>query len=377
MNRCVWQSRRARTVALVMACGGPLLSSAAERFELPEGFPLWQKSADIRFGFGYNDNAPLSSSERESSALALASVEGMLFRLPWNSWQLSLLAVAHDTHYLDRSLSVGAEQDAAATGEFTYFLEHGWRSVSALTYTFINEVMDVSARYGTYLPRQVVGHGLAMNQGVRKDADQWWMETSLFGSRQFVREPLDSYYQAGLKATIGWYYGSTSSLSLAYEAAPLSYDNREQTDQTGAPLAGTQLRYLPQTVELSWQHQLDASRHWRNNLRLIFEVNQDNGAGFYDCAQFQVAEELRCRAGKWELTVQASMAYYDFENQTLSPMDPQTRHRTSIRAGLRGERSLSERWRLFAAYDYEGSMSNWNLEEYEANRVSAGFGLVF
>jgi hypothetical protein len=216
-----------------------------------------------------------------------------------------------------------------------------------------------------------------MKQGIRKDAERWWVELGLFGTREFVRKPLDSYYQAGWQATLGYPYGNGSELSLACEGAPLFYDSRAQTGQTGAPLAGTQLRYLTQTVELGWQQQLDGSRRWRNSLRFIFESNQDNGAGFYDYAQYQIGEELRGRAGKWEFTVQASVAWFDFSNQPLSPADPEPRQRTSLRAGLRGERGLSERWRLFAAYDYESTLSNWNVEDYEASTVSAGLGLVF
>lgn len=375
MNLCARQRRRANTIVLALACAAPF-SSAAEKLELPEDFPLWQKSAEVHAGFGYDDNVTLSSLDRQRSALALASVEGMLFRLPWNNWQLSLMAMGQDAHYLDRSVSVSAEQNAATSAEFTYFLAQDWKSVSTLTYTFLNEVVDVSATYGTSLPQQVRGHGLTAKQAVRKDADRWWMEIGLFGSREFVRDPLDSYYQAGLEATLGWYYRQ-GELSLTCEAAPLFYDRREQTDQAGAPLAGTELSYLTHTAELSWEHHLDAARRWRNNLRLSFTSNQDNGSGFYDYAQFQAGEQLRCRAGKWEFTAQVSVAYYDFPNQPLSPASSETRYRTGIRAGVRGERSLAEHWRLFVAYEYEGSLSNWNVEEYEANTVSAGLGLVF
>jgi len=375
----LWKSQHlsAAIAPLLLVSGSRGSSLAAEKLELPEGFPLWQESVQVRVGIGYKDNVMLSSFDPQGSAFALASVDAMLFRLPWNNWQLSLMAMGRAAHYLDRSLDVDAEQDAMVSGELAWFLGHGWKSLSTLHYTFINQVMDVSTTYGASVPQQVLGHGLTVKQGVHKDAGRWWAELNLSGSRDFFREPLDSYWQAGPQLTVGRYYGHGSEVSLTYQAVPLIYDSREQTDSTGAPLAGTHLRYLPQTVELSWQQQLDQARRWRNTLRLSYESSQDNGAGYYDYEQYRAGEQLRYRAGKWEVSALASVSYYDFPNQPVSLTDPRQRHRTSIRAGLRGETSLSKHWRVFATYEYERSLSNWDVEQYEANTVSGGVEFAF
>ncbi len=360
---------------MALAGAGSIL--AAEKLELPEGFSLWQKSAHVRVGLGYKDNVTLSSFNPQGSAFEMTSVDAMLFRLPWNDWQLSLMAVGSDARYFNRSLGIDTEQNAAVSGELAWFLGNGWKSVSSLQYLFINQVMDVSATYGTSLRQQVFGHGLTFKEGLRKDVAPWWGELTLAGSRYWFHEPLDDYWQAGPQLTLGRYYGHGSEASLSYQAMPLSYDTREQTALSGVSIPGTNLRYLPQSLELAWQHVWDARRRWRCLTRLGLESSRDNGSGYYDYNQYRIAEQLRYRAQTWEVSAQAALAYYDFPNQAVSLTDPSQRHRTSIHLTLRAEKSLSKHWRVYAIYDYERSLSNQAVEEYDANTASVGIEFAF
>ncbi|HNU53327.1 MAG TPA: hypothetical protein PKJ98_20735 [Verrucomicrobiota bacterium] len=350
---------------------------AAESLELPEGFPLWQHAGSVGVGFGYKDNLTLSHVDPPDSAFEIASAEVMLFRLPWNNWQISLMAVGSDTRYFDPTPDVDAEQNAAVSGEFVGFLGRGWKSISTLRYAFLNQVMDVSATYGTSLPQQVLGHGLTFEQGIRNTVGSWWAGLDVSGSRYVFREPLDDYWQAGPQVRVGHYYGQGSELSLSYQVSPLLYDTREKVDATGAPLSGTSLRYLPQTVELAWIQVWDEPRRWQSTTRLSFESSQDNGTGYYDYTQYRVAEQLRYRAGGWELSAEASVAWFEFPNQPVSLVDAQARQRTSVHAAVRGQRQLSRHWRLYAAYDYEQSLSNRDTDRYKANTVSGGIEFEF
>lgn len=365
------------TLLLLLAWSGASALDGAEKLALPDGFSLWQKALHLRAGFGYKDNVTLSSYQPQGSAFEITSVDAMLFRLPWNRWQVSLMAVGSDARYFNRSIGIDTEQNAAVSGEFAWFAGKGWKSVSTLQYLFINQVMDVSATYGTNVRQQVFGHGLLFKEGVRKDAGPWWGELSLSGSRHYFRRPLDDFWQGGPQLTLGRYYGQRSEVSLSYQAAPLFYDTREQADPTGAPVAGSRLRYLPQTVELAWQHTFDPRRRWRVGSRLGFETNQDNGSGYYDYQQFRASGQLRHRAPTWEAGAQASIAYYDYPHQPVSLADPAQRHRTSLQLGLRGEKILSKHWRVYAAYDHERSYSNLAAEEYQANTVTAGIEFAF
>jgi len=354
-----------------------LPSLAAEKLELPEGFPLWQKSARVRVGVGYKDNVTLSSFDPQGSAFEVTSAELMLFRLPWNNWQFSLLAVGSDARYFDDSVGVDSEQNAAVSSELSWFLGRGWKSSSTLQYIYINQVMDVSTTYGVSTRNQVLGHGLTFKEGVRKDFAPWWAEATLSGSRYFFQKPLDDYYQFGPLLRLGRYYGHGSEISLQYQFMPLDYDTREQTDSAGTPIAGTHLRYSVQALEVSWQHCWDEQRRWRNQTRLGVEFSEDNGSGYYDYGAWRFAEQLRYRVSKWEASLQASVVYYDFPNQQIEIWDSPQRHRTSLNLTLRAERELSKHWRVYLACDYEKSLSNLATEEYDATTFSSGIECSF
>jgi len=369
--------RRAVGVALLAAASAAAAAQDDEELELPEGFPLWQTSASVEAGLGYKDNVTLSRFDPQGSGFAVASADALLFRLPWNDWQLSLLAMGSDTRYWDRSAGVDTEQSAAATSELTWFLGGGWKTASALQYAFINQVMDVSTTYGVALPQPVFGHTLTAKQGVRRDVGSWWTGLDLAATRSWFREPLDDSWQVGPQLAAGLYYGHGSELALSYQAMPLFYETREQTDAAGTPVVGTHLRYLPQTVELAWQHGWDEARRWRHSLRLTFESNRDNAAGYYDYQMCRAGGQLRYRAGGWELSGSASAAYFEFPHQTAGTDASIARHRTSLRLGLRGERCLSKHWRVYAAYEHETSLSNLEVEQYHANTVSTGLKVAF
>lgn len=354
-----------------------LPSLAAEKLELPEGFPLWQESARVRVGLGYKDNVTLSSFDPQGSAFEITSAELMLFRLPWNNWQFSLMAVGSDARYFDDSVGVDSEQNAAVSSELAWFLGRDWKSSSTLQYLYINQVMDVSTTYGVSTRNQVLGHGLTFKEAVRKDFSPWWTEVTLSGSRYFFQQPLDDYYQFGPLLRLGRYYGHGSEISLQYQFTPLDYDTREQTDSSGTPIAGTHLCYSVQSLELSWQHCWDEQRRWRNHTRVGVEFSEDNGSGYYDYAAWRLAEQLRYRVSKWEASVQASLAYYDFPNQQIEVWNSPQRHRTSLNLTLRAERELAKHWRVYLACDYEKSFSNLAAEEYDATTFSSGVECAF
>jgi hypothetical protein len=362
--------------ALLLSASGGVLHSG-ERLQLPEGFPLWQPSADLRLGVGYKDNVTLSSYAPQGSGFESATAEVMLFRLPWNNWQFNAFVNATDTRYFDQSLGVDTEQNAAASAEITWFMGKGWKSVSSLQYLYINQVMDVSDTYGTSVREQVIGQGLTGKETIRKDFESYWVEAGVSVSRFLFRAPLDNYWQMGPRVSGGRSYGHGSELSLSYEILPLVYDTRTQADASGVEIPGTELQYLVQGTELAWRHYWDEGRHWRSTTRLSAEWNRDNGSGFYDYNEYRLVEELRYRPENWEFTLRLGLAYYDYPQHSISTDYFESRWRNSIQADFRAERRLSRHWKLFASYEYEVSLSNQQSEEYHVNTGSVGVEFAF
>jgi hypothetical protein len=348
------------------------LVAGAEKLELPEGFSLWQKSLSVRAGFGYNDNVTLSSFAPVGSPFVQASGDLMLFRLPWNNWQFSFFANGSDARFLNRDTGVDTDQQATASAQLTWFLGKGWKTISTAQYVFLNQVMDVSAEYDAATRQQVFAQGVTGIQGVRKDLGRFWAEVNLSGSRYFVRQPLDSYWQGGPEAKLGMSYGKGSELAIGYQVTPVAYDTREQVDPVGAPVTGTHLQFVLQTAGVTWQHFWDEKRRWRSTTRLGYDLNRDNGSGYYDYSRYQLTEQLRFRPAHWEFSAQIGLCYYDFPNQSGGVSRLGNPYRTDFRAALRAERGLSQHWKIYAEYSHERSFSGVAAEDYEANVGSAG-----
>lgn len=360
---------------LVLACSGS--AAATESQELPDGFSLWQKSVNMRVGFGYNDNVTLSSFAPVGSSFVQASADLMLFRLPWNDWQFSLFANGSDARFFNRDTGVDNDQHAAASAQLTWFLGKGWKSTTTAQYVFMNQVMDVSTEYNIPVRQEVFAQGITGIQGVRKALGDYWAECNFSFSRYFVRQPLDSYWQGGPELKLGWTYGRGSDLSVGYQVAALLYDTREQAGADGVPVPGTHLRFFPQTVAAAWQHFWDEKRLWRSLTRLSYDLNLDNGSGYYNYSQYQAVEQLRFRPETWEFSAQVALNYFNFPNQSAGLSSPDNRRRTNLRVTLRGERTLWRHWKLYAEYDFERSFSDLVLDAYQANVASAGIEFAF
>jgi len=344
--------------------------------DLP-GLSLWYPSLSLQAGLGYKDNVTLSSYDPQGSGFESLTAEAMLIRLPYDQWQFTALGTFTDTRYFDRSIGVDTEQNATFSGEFTWMPAPGWKVVSTLQYLFINQVMDVSASYAIPIRQQVLGHGITFKQGVRREAGPWYVDLSLAGSRYLFDEPLDDYWQTGPTLTVGRRVAKKTELTLTYSALPLAYDTRAEASARGVPMPGTSLRFLPHSLETGWEQTLDEPGRWRAGLRLQFQRNEDNGSGYYDYWHYRAAGHLRYKPQGWDFLMQASLGYYDYDLQTVSPTDARRRHHALALVSVRGQRVLSRHWRAFANYDFERSLSNLPLEEYQANVISVGAEYTF
>lgn len=349
----------------------------AEKLELPPGISLWNKSVSLRANLGYKDNVALSSAGSSGGAFETAGFDLLVFRLPWDNWQFNFFASGSDTRYFDQSVGVNTEQSAAASGQLTWFLGSGWKSLSTVHYTYLNQVLDVSATTQTQIRQQVLGHTVTGRQGVRKDFGLYWAEANLAISRNFFGSPLDDYWQGGPQLTLGRRYGQESEVSLGYQIQEAPFDSFEQARLDGTLISGTPLEFRVQSVELAWQHHWDAQRRWRSSTRLSAQWNRDNGPGYYDYFRYRLAEQLRYRAATWQVNGQLSVMQYDFDRRTVSATDLKTQRRTPFLLSLRGEKRLSKSWKLYANYDYERSLSNVAVQRYEANVGVAGIEYAF
>src|SRR5687767_14330905 len=76
--------------------------AAAEANEfIPDVPSIWEKSLNLRGGFGYKDNLLLSRTNREESSLILSGIDLSLYRLPLDGKQFTLFVTGEDTRFLE------------------------------------------------------------------------------------------------------------------------------------------------------------------------------------------------------------------------------------------------------------------------------------
>ncbi|MBI5384790.1 MAG: hypothetical protein HZA90_08880 [Verrucomicrobia bacterium] len=354
------------------------MTRAADKLELPPALSLWHESATLRAGVGYKDNVTLSASEPRGSAFEQAGLDLMVFRLPWNDWQFSFFSSANDARYFDQTIGIDTEQNAAASTQFTWLPGRNWKSLTTLQYTYMNQVLDVLTTLRVASTRQqVLWHAVTARQGWRKDFAPYWIEASFGAGRNLLNFPLDDFWQGGPQLAVGRSYGYGSEVSLTYQAQRSFFDTYKQAQVDGSLLPDTSLEFTVQNAEINWQHQWDARRRWRTTTRLSFEMNQDNGPGYFDYRLYRLTEQLRYSRGTWMLSAQASLGHYDFLHRAIAVGSPETTSRTTVLLNVRGEKKLSQHWKVYATYDHEHSLSNLESERYSANVALAGVEFSF
>jgi hypothetical protein len=331
----------------------------------------------LRASIGYKDNLTLDRTATEKSLLFSSGADVTIARLPLDGKQFNFLLSFDDTRYPNGE-EVTHEDILVALAQFKVDTSAQWRLGLDARYVFQDQVVDTSVTETNLTATRVEGNGLALMPNVRWTfARDTWIEFSGTVQRQFYREPLDDYWEGGPKLILGRDYGHRSTLTLAYFWNVRGYDTREQESLSGTNLPGTSLEFLQHDVELAWRHNWDTRRRWRTATRLGFQVNQDNGPGFYDYRRYLAAQQLRYVMPTWELKAQGRVSYYDFELQQVSATDAELRQKAIVNAGLRAEKKLGKHWSLFAEYEYEQSLSNRAVDEYRASRVAGGVGVEF
>lgn len=355
-----------------VAAGADLLSEDAFKI------PLWNYSTSLRGGFGYRDNVLLSHTNAQGSAYWMSGAEIMVFRLPTHGWQFNFIADATDARYFN-SPSVNKEQVALAMAQLSKDFNNGWKSTLGLNYLFQNQVYDNSANYYSNVTSVglILGHTLTPRWALRKTIGAFWTEAEISGTRQWLDAPLDSCWQFGPRAAIGYGWGGASEVTLSYQYQRLDYDHRPQVNASDEVVTNSLLGLNTHLVELALTHVWDQQKHWQTITAVGFETCLDNGSGFYNYDYYRLSQRLRYRDEKWEVTAQARLGYYDYGTQTVSATDPALRRKTMISLVLRAERKLAKHLIAHASYGWDRSISNLDFDDYQASTVIGGLALTF
>jgi hypothetical protein len=353
------------------------LHAEAEPTNSPPHISVWDKSFNIRAGFGFKDNVLLSEVNKRDSAFVLSGFDAMLLRLPIDGPQVLLFVSGDDQRYLS-DVSVNKEQSLIALSRIQKEFAGQWEAGLALEYFYQDQVFDVSATEADLSTLQLQAHSLKANPSLeRKFAEHYHLKLELPITRQYLRKPLDDYWEGGPKLTFQRDYGNRSSAWVSYEFSERLYDERHETDDLGNDIPGTSLKFQQHEFELGSRHFWDEKRRWRTETKVAYELNLDSGDGFFDYHRYQGSEQLRYTAATWMVRGQAKVNYYDYHIQPVTAGDSETRHYATLGFNLRGEKNLTKALKLYAEYDFEQALSNRETHEYEANTVLGGLDWEF
>ncbi|MCX6903244.1 MAG: hypothetical protein NTW03_07150, partial [Verrucomicrobia bacterium] len=151
----------------------------------------------------------------------------------------------------------------------------------------------------------------------------------------------------------------------------------EALDAAGDPLANTHLALWQHKPELDWDHYWDKQHHWRTTTTLGFDVNTDNGQGFFDYRAYRTSEQICCQIGAVTMKGKAAVAYYDYPIRTTGVAGTPPLHRTLLTLDLRAEKQLTKFLKAFGEYEYEQALSNERDEQYRVNTVRGGLEWEF
>ncbi|MEW6305270.1 MAG: hypothetical protein AB1705_17480 [Verrucomicrobiota bacterium] len=371
---------RAAFVRLFPALVAGFIFSAAAA-ELPSDLDIpelsaWSKFWDARLGFGYKDNVTLANRAAEKSPFLQSGLDFSVARLPVDGNQFLFTVSGEETRYFDTTL-VDDELLFLAVAQFRRFSGKDWQWHVTANYIYQDRIVDGSTFETNVGTLNIRGHSAILRAGARRTlAGSTWLELEGVAERHLLVLPLDDYWTAGPKLTLGCDYGHRSTFNVAYAYNHRLFDQRARLDSSGFALPGP-LRLEEHVVGVEWRHNFDPKRRWRSVTRLTFATARDNASGFFDYARWQVAQQLRFVSRAGEIRAVANITDYDYDVQTIAPSEAQNRVKTLLHFELRGEKKLTKHTSVFAAGEYERSLSNILLDEYDATTVSAGLSWSF
>lgn len=343
---------------------------------LPQ-LPPWDTVFTLQSSAGYKDNVALSAMRPSGSAFLRNLGEVIVLRLPVDGLEFNAFLSVEDTRYL-ASRVVDREQNALAHAQLKRTWNDTWSTGLGAQHVYQNQVVDLSTSLATPTVLRVQSHTyLARFTARRKFADHWWVEMEPTLARQDFSGPLDDYWEAGPKLSLGRSHGQRSELALSYELTHRPFDHREQATRTAAAIPGSELAFTQHRAQLTWRHHWDEARRWRTTTRLGYEASFDNGPGYFDLRRWHAGMQLRWAAAPWEASVTGRFGNYAYPHQPVSPTDARAIERTDFLLALHLERTLVKRVKWFLDYELERTLSNQPATGYAVNLIHSGVSLEF
>jgi hypothetical protein len=336
---------------------------------------LWDAGLSLRTWGGYKDNPLLSALNPLGSGLVGMGGELMVVRVPADGREVAFFAMVENVFYVEDQIQ--PETVAVIDGRFKRRWDDGWSAGVAAEYFYLRQVFDASDIVGLPVIVPARGQMVALRPMVGRDLGPGWRtELEFEGSRQWLEEPLDSFWDLGPKVSVVRMLGAGSEAALSYRYRSRRFDDRLPLDADGVALPGT-LTFDQHEVEAPWRRTWGGGGRWRTVVRTGFLGSFDNGRGYYDYHRLQLAATVRYVRKNWEIRAEAKARWYLYPVQTAGTGDDTHRRRDDLNLSLRGEGMVRKGLRVFGEYAYESLDENLPASDYRVNMATAGVELVW
>jgi hypothetical protein len=335
---------------------------------------VWDVLARAEVGGGYKHNVLLTSVAPDHSPFVSVAADISFIRLSETGSELTLFFLGEDRRYFDVP-SVNGESFASGTLQLARPVGPRDKLGIELSALYQNQVMDVSETETNLTRLLVEGMGISLKpKWNHKFSPGWEMRLEAVGGQQYYWGEVDSYWEAGGKLTLGRTYGHKSELSINFQSLHWLYDDREQNDLQGEPVAGTSLAFWRPEVFGQWRHNWDAQRRWTTTTKVGWLWNQDNGSGYWNYDRVAFSQKVRWRQGSWEIAAGARFGCYLYREQYVGA---ERRERVYTTIDLRVERRLGKHWFVYVSGESDWNWSNQSLDQYSDWTAGAGIGREF
>lgn len=351
--------------------GAGVESGNLEAVEAPSlASMLWDVSLSLRIWGGYKDNPQLSPLNPRGSGLVAAGGELMVLRVPVDGREVAFFAMVENVLYVEEGLD--PETVVVVDGRFKRRWDDGWSAGVAAEYFYLRQVFDASDIVGVPVVVPARGHTATVRPSVGRELGHGWRsELEFEGSRQWLEQPLDSFWDYGPKLGVLRSLGSRSEVGLSYRYRGRLFDERSPVDAEGVAMPGS-LVFHQHEVEVPWRQSWGEGGRWRTVLRPGFLESLDNGGGYFDYHRLQAAATVRYVRETWEVRGEAKARWYLYPVQTAGTGDNTRRRRDDLTLSMRGEWTVRKGLRVFGEYAFESSDENVPASDYRVNTVTAG-----
>ena len=243
---------------------------------------------------------------------------------------------------------------------------------ASVEYFYLRQVFDASEIVGVPVVVPAEGHSVTVRPVVGREWEHGWRtELELEGSRQWLAEPLDSFWDLGPRLGILWAPSKGSEVGLTYRYRRRVFDDRTPVDADGYALSGT-LSFDQHEWESPWRRTWGERGRWRTVVRPGFLESLDNGSGYFDYHRLQLAGTVRYVRSRWEVRGEAKARWYLYPVQTARTGDNTHRRRDDLILSVRGEVALLKKLKGFGEYAFESSDENVVASDYRVNTATAG-----